>query len=128
MAWQQRFTEANTAHDGHLTLEEARTGYHTIAKHFKEIDLDQKGFVTEADVQAWHKATRSLRHSAAGKHGEEGKPWSADRRTGAAVSEPSGTKAAESDLVGSAQSLVPTAPAETEIVPVITPAAVPPGR
>jgi hypothetical protein len=52
--WQQRFTAANVAHDGHLTLAEARTGYGLVAKHFSDIDADHKGYVTQNDVRAWH--------------------------------------------------------------------------
>jgi hypothetical protein len=51
--WQQRFTEANAAHDGHLTLEEAKGGYPAVAKHFSDVDADHKGYVTENDIRAW---------------------------------------------------------------------------
>ena len=53
ISWQERFTAANLAHDGHLTLEEAKGGYRTVARHFGEIDVDGKGYVTENDIRAW---------------------------------------------------------------------------
>ena len=63
MTWEQRFQEANTAHDGRLTLEEAKAGYKTIARHFQEIDTSGKGFVTENDIRAWHALAREKRHA-----------------------------------------------------------------
>jgi|SRR6185437_3233696 len=59
VTWEQRFADANTSHDGHLTLEEAQQGYKTIARHFREIDLEGKGFVTEDEIRAWHKIKRA---------------------------------------------------------------------
>lgn len=59
MTWEQRFAQANTSHDGHLTAEQANAGYKTIARHFHEIDADAKGYVTEDDVRAWHKTQRT---------------------------------------------------------------------
>ncbi len=53
-AWEARFAQANTAGDGRLTLAEAQAGYKTIARHFREIDVEGKGFVTANDVRAWH--------------------------------------------------------------------------
>jgi hypothetical protein len=58
VTWEQRFAHANASHDGHLTLEEAQQGYKTVARHFREIDLDGKGFVTEDEIRAWHKIKR----------------------------------------------------------------------
>ncbi len=63
MSWEQRFTQANTAHDGHLTLDQAKTGYKTVARHFRDIDTDGKGFVTENDIRAWHALQKAARHS-----------------------------------------------------------------
>lgn len=51
--WQQHFIEANQAHDGHLTLEEAAAGDKLVAKHFDDIDVDHKGYVTQDDIRAW---------------------------------------------------------------------------
>lgn len=63
MTWEQRFAQANVTHDGHLTPEQAKLGYATVARHFHDIDLDGKGFVTEDDVRAWHESQRAARHS-----------------------------------------------------------------
>lgn len=63
MNWQQRFEQANTTHDGHLTLEQAKGGYPSIARHFTEIDSAGKGYVTEDDIRAWHKQRRSSHHA-----------------------------------------------------------------
>jgi hypothetical protein len=65
LTWEQRFTQANVAHDGHLTLEEAKGGYPLIAKHFDDIDVDHKGYVTTNDIRAWRvmrKAAHRLTH------------------------------------------------------------------
>jgi hypothetical protein len=51
--WEQRFADANTAHDGHLSPDEAKAGYPQVAKHFDDIDVDHKGYVTANDVRAW---------------------------------------------------------------------------
>ncbi len=65
MTWEQRFAAANTTHDGHLTLEQAKAGYITVARHFTAIDATGKGFITEDDIRAWHKSQRSQRRPAA---------------------------------------------------------------
>jgi hypothetical protein len=59
LTWEQHFTQANLAHDGHLTLEEAKGGYALVAMHFEEIDADHKGYVTENDVRAWQAMRRA---------------------------------------------------------------------
>jgi hypothetical protein len=59
LSWEQHFTQANLAHDGHLTLEEAKGGYALVAKHFEDIDADHKGYVTENDVRAWQVLRRT---------------------------------------------------------------------
>jgi hypothetical protein len=64
MTWQQRFANANVAGDGHLTLDEAKDGFPLVAKHFTNIDIDGKGFVTETDLRTWYamrKVARGLR-------------------------------------------------------------------
>jgi hypothetical protein len=63
MTWEQRFQDANKAHDGRLTLEEAKAGYKTIARHFQEIDTSGKGFVTENDIRAWHAVAKERHHA-----------------------------------------------------------------
>ncbi|HXT82601.1 MAG TPA: hypothetical protein VN702_23775 [Acetobacteraceae bacterium] len=62
MSWQQRFEHANTSHDGHLTLEQAKTGYKSVARHFSEIDTAGHGYVTQDDIRAWHKQRRAAQH------------------------------------------------------------------
>ena len=62
---EQRFTSANTAHDGHLTLDQAKAGYPTIARHFDAIDRDKKGYVTRDDIRAYYKTQRTLHRPAA---------------------------------------------------------------
>jgi hypothetical protein len=64
----QRFEQANTTHDGHLTLEQAKTGYKSLVRHFSAIDQDKKGFVTEDDIRAYNKSQRTLHHQSASGH------------------------------------------------------------
>ena len=64
VTWQQRFAKANAPGDGRLTLEQARGGYPTVARNFQDIDLDGKGYVTQDDIRAWHKARREDRAEA----------------------------------------------------------------
>jgi hypothetical protein len=59
VSWEQRFVQANVAHDGHLTKEEAQGGYALVAKHFDDIDADHKGYVTENDIRAWRVMRRA---------------------------------------------------------------------
>ena len=63
MTWEQRFQQANTTHDGRLTLDEAKSGYKSVARHFQEIDTNSKGFVTENDVRAWRALAKERRHA-----------------------------------------------------------------
>jgi hypothetical protein len=47
----RRFSAANTTHDGHLTLDQARKAKWTqVVRHFGDIDGDKKGYVTEQEV------------------------------------------------------------------------------
>ncbi len=62
LTMEQRFEKANVTHDGHLTLEQAKTGYKSVARHFSAIDKDKKGYVTEDDIHAYYKAQRALHH------------------------------------------------------------------
>lgn len=61
----QRFEQANTTHDGHLTLDQAKLGMKSVARHFDAIDKDHKGYVTEADIHSYYKGLRAARHHAA---------------------------------------------------------------
>lgn len=65
---QQRFEQANVTHDGHLTLDQAKTGYKSIARHFAAIDQDKKGYITEDDIRAYYKTQRALHHQSASTH------------------------------------------------------------
>ena len=58
----QHFEQANVTHDGHLTLEQAQSGYKSIASHFAAIDHDNKGYITLDDINAYNKAQRALHH------------------------------------------------------------------
>ena len=55
LTMEQHFQQANVTHDGHLTEEQAETGYKSIAKNFAAIDKDKKGYVTEDDIRAYRK-------------------------------------------------------------------------
>jgi hypothetical protein len=87
MTWKQRFAQANLAHDGHLTMQEASGGYPSLAKHFKEIDADNKGYVTEEDIANWHKLQRAMHHSNHSTTGEALRPRPAIQR-GVAAPQP----------------------------------------
>ena len=63
LTWEAHFAQANTAHDGHLTLEEAKSGFKTVARHYRDIDIDGKGYVTENDVRAWRAMPKPARHA-----------------------------------------------------------------
>ena len=64
MTWEERFALANQAHNGRLTLDEAKGGYRGIATHFREIDADNKGYVTTDDIKAWRAARKAARTGA----------------------------------------------------------------
>jgi hypothetical protein len=59
--WEQHFTQADLAHDGHLTLEEAKGGFPLVAKHFDDIDVDHEGYVTTNDIRAWRVMRKAAR-------------------------------------------------------------------
>lgn len=49
------FYAANTSHDGHLTLAQAKAAhFKLVVDHFNEIDSAKRGYVTFYDIQAWH--------------------------------------------------------------------------
>ncbi len=49
---QKRFDAANTTHDGHLTLAQAKAAKMTnVVKHFDAIDQGHKGYVTIDDMK-----------------------------------------------------------------------------
>jgi hypothetical protein len=54
-AFLTKFYAANTTHDGHLTLAQAKAaGFQPIVDHFTDIDVAKHGYVTFYDIQAWH--------------------------------------------------------------------------
>lgn len=61
---QERFDEANTTHDGHLTLEQARSKMPAVARDFEKIDAGHKGYVTLDDIHAHTAAQRAARRAA----------------------------------------------------------------
>ncbi len=65
MSLQQRFDQANTTHDGHLTLNQAKAGMPMVAKHFDAIDKDKKGYVTTDDIHGYTAQRRSAHHAGA---------------------------------------------------------------
>jgi hypothetical protein len=55
-----RFEAANVTHDGRLTQAQASAaGWRGVAKHFAEIDRDNKGYVTMQDIHAWSMSKRA---------------------------------------------------------------------
>lgn len=59
MTLQQRFDAANTAHDGHLTKDQATAAnWPYVANNFAAMDKDKKGYVTVQDIRAYAKAHR----------------------------------------------------------------------
>jgi hypothetical protein len=61
MTLKERFAQANTTNDGHLTMEQAKAGLPRVAKNFTVIDKDNKGYVTLTDIQDYYKAQRAAR-------------------------------------------------------------------
>ncbi len=62
---QQRFDEANTTHDGHLTLEQARAGrMNAVVRDFADIDTARRGYVTMDDIKAHRRAVRLAKKAA----------------------------------------------------------------
>ncbi|MGA3001920.1 MAG: hypothetical protein ABSE20_09340 [Acetobacteraceae bacterium] len=60
----EHFADANTTHDGHLTLEQATAGYKSIAKSFNQIDVAHHGYITMDDIKAWRAAKKAARLAA----------------------------------------------------------------
>ena len=61
---EQRFDEANTTHDGHLTEEQARARMPSVARDFATIDTDHAGYVTLEQIKAHTHAKRAARRAA----------------------------------------------------------------
>ncbi len=62
---ERRFAEANTSHDGQLTLAQARANdWHGVVANFTVIDAGGKGYVTLEDIHAFNKQRRAARRAA----------------------------------------------------------------
>lgn len=62
---QERFDASNTAHDGHLTLEQARTGkMNAVVRDYAEIDTGRRGYVTMDDIKTHQQAVRAAKKAA----------------------------------------------------------------
>lgn len=65
---QERFDEANTTRDGHLTLAQAQAspphGWNMIIKNFTTIDAANKGYVTMEDIHAYRSARGKVSRAA----------------------------------------------------------------
>lgn len=48
----ERFKKADTNHDGKLTLAEAQEGMPRVARHFSQIDTQNKGYITVTEIKA----------------------------------------------------------------------------
>lgn len=81
----QHFADANTTHDGKLTLDQAKSGYKSLVKSFPEIDANHRGYVTLDDIKAWKEARKSARHAGktADQEGDALRPRPAMQRGGA---------------------------------------------
>jgi hypothetical protein len=62
---QDRFDAANVTHDGHLTLEQARSKMPSVARDFAAIDTDNKGYVTIDQIRDHARTARAARRAAA---------------------------------------------------------------
>ena len=62
---QQRFEEANTSHDGHLTEAQAKSAHlRGVATHFAEIDKSHRGYVTFDEILTWRAERKAAREKA----------------------------------------------------------------
>jgi hypothetical protein len=61
----ERFTAANTTHDGKLTLEQARAGrLVAVVRDWDQIDSSKRGYVTLDQIKAHQTAQRKARRAA----------------------------------------------------------------
>lgn len=62
---EQRFEEANTSHDGHLTEAQAHEAHmRGVATHFAEIDSHHRGYITFEEIRSWRAERRAEREKA----------------------------------------------------------------
>jgi hypothetical protein len=58
----ERFAEANTTHDGHLTLAQAQDAHmNAVARDFGLIDKQKRGYVTLDEIKAFRRERRAAR-------------------------------------------------------------------
>jgi|GEM_PF-511585 hypothetical protein len=50
---EQRFEQADSNHDGKLTLAEAKAGMPRVAEHFDQIDTARRGYVTLRELDRY---------------------------------------------------------------------------
>lgn len=61
----ERFDAANTTHDGHLTLAQAKAGRMVaVSRDFAQIDKQHRGYVTMDDIKAFRAERRAARRAA----------------------------------------------------------------
>ncbi len=63
---QERFDEANTTHDGKLTLAQAQAKLPRVAREFDAIDTGHRGYVTAEEIRAYNRAQRAARRARPG--------------------------------------------------------------
>ena len=60
----QRFQDANTTHDGKLTLDQAREAHmNAVVRDFSAIDKNSRGYVTLADIREHNHEVRAARRA-----------------------------------------------------------------
>lgn len=65
--FREHFDSANTTHDGHLTLDQAKTAHWTaVVRRFDKMDSDHKGFVTPQDIYSEFARERAEKAKATG--------------------------------------------------------------
>ena len=69
MMMQVQFAQANTTHDGHLTLAQAqKAGMQNIVNHFADIAVSPHNYVTIDDIVAWQISARATQMQAFAAH------------------------------------------------------------
>lgn len=109
-AWERQFVRANTSHDGHLTLQQAVKGYITVARHFRQIDVRHRGYVTLDDIRAWHRLRREAHHRRTARVTGALCPQPAFHRT--LMQEPLPNGPSETQILAPGPSAAPPAPAK----------------
>jgi hypothetical protein len=47
-----------------MTMEQASSGYKSLAKSFSEIDVEHHGYITMDDIKAWRASKKAARSAA----------------------------------------------------------------